>query len=130
VAISTTVSSGSFEYVFSGGTASDTTVLSGGTLVENSGAIVSGAVFSGGTLVLVGIISNGLTLTASGIAGLGLSSSSVAIGTTVSSGGFAFVSNGGIAIDTIVSGGGFEDRLLRRHRLGRRRHHRCHPLSQ
>jgi hypothetical protein len=55
------VGSGGMEFIFSGGTALKTKVLSGGTLTVSSGGVVSGGLMlSGGTAVVYGTVaSNG-----------------------------------------------------------------------
>jgi autotransporter passenger strand-loop-strand repeat protein len=106
--ISTTLSGGT-EFVWAGGTASFTTMSAGGDLAVESGGSAIGATATGLTeeiFVYSGGTASGAVL---GSGGTELLEGGTAIGTTVNSGGYEYVSAGGTATSTTVSLGGMID---------------------
>jgi len=100
----TTVNSGGFEFVSSGGTDSRAIVNSGGQIVVRGGTDISATVNDGGFLTLSGGTSISASLVGSdGSNGGGhetVSSGGTASGTTLSASAVLVVSSGGLAINT------------------------------
>jgi autotransporter passenger strand-loop-strand repeat protein len=107
-ASNTTVDSGGDLYVLSAGTASGTIVSSGGTLdVLSGGTAIAPDLLAGGTFIIGGTlsgftVSNGVTLDVS---------AGTAINTYVLGGGTEIVSSGGIADGITISGAGTAELL-------------------
>ncbi|MDD6337741.1 MAG: AIDA repeat-containing protein [Lentisphaeria bacterium] len=93
-------------YVSYGGEANDTTVSQFGGLYVYSGGVANSTVVSDGGMLFVseGGVVNDTTVSAFGR--MSVSSGGTAIGTTVNSGGYIVASSGGAANSTTVSSGG------------------------
>jgi autotransporter passenger strand-loop-strand repeat protein len=97
----TVVSSGGAVFVFSGGTATDTVVSGGGVLVVLPGGTQTSTTLSGGAIVSSGVI---VDEPATGFTEYGTSAS----GVVVSSGGAEFILSGASAVSTTLDSSGTE----------------------
>ena len=107
MASGTTVSNGGYITVSSGGTARGTTVSNGGS-ASIYGTASGTTVSSGGSASIYGTASS-TTVSSGGrvdVGGAWLPIGSIAIGTTVSSGGYIVISDGGTASGTTILSGG------------------------
>jgi autotransporter passenger strand-loop-strand repeat protein len=102
------ISSDGKEIVSSGGVASGTVIIGGGTAFVSSGGVASGTMISsdGKEIVSSGGVASGTVIIGGGTEIV--SSGGVASGTVISSGGEQIVSSGGVASGTVISSGGTE----------------------
>jgi autotransporter passenger strand-loop-strand repeat protein len=99
-ASNTTVSSGGTLVISSGGLADPTTIYAGGSETISSGGADDGAQISGGTQFDYGLASGATVLTGLQV----VDSGGTASGTTINSGGTEYISSGGTAVGVTFSG--------------------------
>ncbi|WP_227481679.1 autotransporter outer membrane beta-barrel domain-containing protein, partial [Escherichia coli] len=108
-ATSTTINSGGYQYVSSGGSATSTTINSSGNqYVSSGGSATSTTINSGGNQY----VSSGGSATSTTINSGGnqyVSSGGRATSTTINSGGNQYVSSGGSATSTTINSGGYQN---------------------
>jgi autotransporter passenger strand-loop-strand repeat protein len=102
----TRVGSASEQFVVSGGSSVDTTVLNGGleAVVVSDSIASRTTIRSGGSMIVNGAVATNTVILAGGVAQVWLSGS--ANSTLISSGGVLAVSSGGSAFRTVVASGG------------------------
>ena len=107
VASSTTVNSRGYMYISSGGAADSATVNSGGGIYVSSGGVASSTTINSGGWMYVSNDGAASSATVNSGGGIYVSSGGVASSTTINSGGWMYVSNGGVASSTTVNSGGW-----------------------